>query len=261
MLNIAKIIEHQWFERVVIFAIAVNAALLGLETLPGVMNRWGDILLTIDFIFIAFFTLEIVLRIAVQKVGFFSNGWNLFDFAIVAITLMPFFGNLSVLRAFRILRALRILSVIPAFRSVIQGFFASLTGLLSVSAVLFLVIYISSVLAVKLFGSAFPTYFGDLFVALFTLFQILTLESWGAIVRDVMTVYPYAWIFFLPYIMVTAFAVFNLLIGIIVNSMQRAHEEESKETIAAVERVTTEEYKALEAKIDKLRDEIRTLIK
>lgn len=251
--------SHRYFERIVIGAIALNSLILGLETLPGVMAKWGPFLIAVDMAFIAFFTIEIVLRITTQGRTFFKSGWNIFDFVIVAVTLMPFLGNLSVLRAFRILRALRILSVIPAFRTVIQGFFASLSGLLSVSAVLFLVVYISAVLAVKIFGDSFPSYFGNLFVSLFTLFQILTLESWGSIVREVMSEYPYAWAFFLPYIMVTAFAVFNLLIGIIVNSMQRAHEEETRETIEAVERITTAEYKILSEKLDALREEIKKL--
>jgi voltage-gated sodium channel len=159
---------------------------------------------------------------------FFRSGWNLFDFVIVGIALVPAAQGLSVLRALRILRVLRILSVVPSLRRVVEGLMTALPGMGSVFLLMSIIFYIGAVMATKLFSDSFPEWFGTLGHSLYTLFQIMTLESWSmGIVRPVLEVYPYAWAFFVPFIMVTTFAVVNLIVGLVVNSMQDAHAEES----------------------------------
>lgn len=223
------IVTASWFEWSIITIITLNAITLGLETVPSVMTLWGPIIQSLDMLFVGIFTVEIILKLIAYRFHFFKNGWNNFDFVIVAISLVPFFGNLSVLRALRILRVLRLVSVVPQFRRVVQGFFDTLSGLFAVGGVLSIIFYVAAVMATKLFGEAFPEFFGSIPTSLFSLFQIMTLESWSmSIVRPVMEVYPYAWTLFVPFILITTFAVLNLLIGIIVNSMQNVHEEEEK---------------------------------
>ena len=187
----------------------------------------GPLILALDTLCLAIFVVEIAAKLFAQRGQFFRKGWNLFDFVIVGIALIPGSGAFSVLRALRVLRLLRVLSVAPSMRRVVEGLVTALPGMASVFLLMALLFYIGAVVSTKLFGAVFPDWFGTLGLSGYTLFQIMTLESWSmGIVRPVMEVYPYAWLFFLPFILVTTFAVVNLLVGLIVNSMQNAHSEE-----------------------------------
>ena len=160
MQRMQAFIDRPGFGRFITAVIMLNAVVLGMETSPYLMERWGGLILAADRICLGIFIVEIALKLTAQRQRFFLNGWNLFDFVIVGIALIPAAGGLSA----------------------------------------------------------------------YTLFQIMTLESWSmGIVRPVMQVYPYAWLFFVPFIMITTFAVVNLLVGLIVNSMQDAHHAEDGE--------------------------------
>ncbi|MBO6601614.1 MULTISPECIES: ion transporter [Paracoccaceae] len=212
----------------IIGVIIFNAILLGMETSPTLMNAAGPLILLLDRICLSIFVIEIALKLIAHRLNFFRSGWNNFDFVIVGIALIPAGQGLSVLRALRILRVLRVISVAPRLRRVVEGFVTALPGMGSVFLLMAIIFYIGAVMATKLFGASFPEWFGTLGRSLYSLFQIMTLESWSmGIVRPVLEVYPYAWVFFVPFIMMTTFAVVNLLVGLIVNSMQDAHAEES----------------------------------
>ncbi|HDR28422.1 ion transporter [Rhodovulum sp.] len=207
--------------------ILFNAVLLGMETSDEIMAEAGPLILMLDKLCLAIFVAEIVAKLVAYRLSFFRSGWNIFDFAIVGISLVPGAQTLGVLRALRILRLLRVISVAPRLRRVVEGFITALPGMGSVFLLMGMIFYIGAVMATKLFGDAFPDWFGTLGLSAYSLFQVMTLESWSmGIVRPVMEVYPYAWAFFVPFIMVTTFAVVNLLVGLIVNSMQDAHHEE-----------------------------------
>ncbi|GIT92634.1 hypothetical protein JANAI62_31290 [Jannaschia pagri] len=234
----------------IIGVIVVNAIVLGLETVPPVMESIGPVLVAVDQACLAVFVVELVLKMIAQGRRFWTQGWNLFDFAIVAIALVPNAGPFSVLRALRILRVLRIVSVFPRLRRVVEGFVTALPGMGSVFLLMGIIFYIAAVMATKLFGTSFPQWFGDLGSSGYSLFQIMTLESWSmGIVRPVMEVYPHAWLFFVPFIMVTTFAVVNLLVGLIVNSMQDAHAEESNAATDAYRDEVLERLKAIEGQL------------
>ncbi len=222
----------KWLDRpmvgnFIIAVIIVNAIILGLETSKPIMAQFGGLILAIDQACLAIFVIEIGAKLIARGARFFRDGWNLFDLAVVAIALVPASGGLSVLRALRILRVLRVVSVAPRLRRVVEGFITALPGMGSVFLLMSIIFYIGAVIATKIFGTDFPQWFGSLGHSGYTLFQIMTLESWSmGIVRPVLEVYPYAWAFFIPFILVTTFAVVNLLVGLIVNSMQDAHQEE-----------------------------------
>lgn len=221
-----SIVESKRFQNLIIAAIILNAIVLGLETAPGLVGDYYPVILALDWVFLAIFICELALKIYALRSNFFKSGWNLFDFAIVGISILPFIDGLSVLRSLRILRVLRLLSVVPQFRKITQAFFDSLAGLTMISAIIGLIFYIAAVMSTKLFGPSFPEWFGTIGRSLYTLFQIMTLESWSmGIVRPVMEVHPLAWLFFVPFILVTTFAALNLLIGVIVNSMQTLHDD------------------------------------
>ncbi len=234
----------------IVGVIVFNAIILGLETYPAVMDRAGPLLIALDSICLAIFTVEIAAKLYVDRLRFFRSGWNVFDFVIVGIALVPAAGGLSVLRALRILRVLRVISVLPRLRRVVEGFITALPGMGSVFLLMGLVFYIGSVMATKLFGAAFPEWFGSLGASAYSLFQIMTLESWSmGIVRPVMEVYPHAWAFFVPFILLTTFAVVNLLVGLIVNSMQDAHAEEANTATDAYREQVLERLAAIEARL------------
>ena len=210
--------------------ILFNAVLLGMETSPTIMNAAGGLIRTLDGLCLAIFVIEILLKLYARRLRFFRSGWSVFDFVIIGISITPGAQGVSVLRALRILRVLRIISVAPSLRRVVEGFVRAVPGMGSVFLLMAVIFYIGSVMATKLFGGSFPDWFGTIGHSAYSLFQIMTLESWSmGIVRPVMQQYPYAWAFFVPFIMVTTFAVVNLLVGLIVNSMQDAHNEEASE--------------------------------
>ncbi len=214
----------------VIVVILINAVTLGLETSDIAMATAGTLIIAIDRICLAIFVTEIVLKLVAHGPRFFRSAWNLFDFVIVGIALVPGAQGMSVLRALRILRVLRVISVAPRLRRVVEGFITALPGMGSVFLLMAIIFYIGAVMSTKLFGDSFPEWFGTLGRSGYSLFQIMTLESWSmGIVRPVMEIYPYAWMFFVPFILVTTFAVVNLLVGLVVNSMQDAHAEETNQ--------------------------------
>ena len=240
------LIESSRFQNAILAVIVINAIIIGMETSPVVMARYGSILGALDQIAIGIFIVEILLKLFVYRLTFFKNGWNIFDFTIVAVALLPTGGSLAVLRALRILRALRLVSAMPKMRKVVQGLFAAIPSMGTVIILLALVFYIAAVMATKLFGDAFPQWFGSIGATLYSLFQIMTLESWSmGIVRPIMEVYPWAWMFFVPFVLVTSFVVLNLFIAIIVNAM---HEEADEEQTAQRDEIL-EEIRALRREV------------
>ena len=206
----------------------INAIGLGLETSAATMARFGAIISLLDRVAIAIFVAELALKLFVYRLQFFRNGWNVFDLAVVSAALVPSSTQVSVLRALRVLRALSLVSVVPSMRRVIVGLFMAIPSIGTVIVMLVLLFYISAVMATNLFGGAFPEWFGSFSASLYSLFQIMTLESWSmGIVRPVMEVYPYAWAFCVPFILLTSFIVLNLFIGVIVNAMSKATDEEA----------------------------------
>ncbi len=237
----------------ILFVILFNAILLGLETSVTMKSMFGGLIDWLDTLCLTIFIIEIALKLIAYRFGFFKSGWNIFDFLIVGISLVPGAEGLSVLRALRILRLLRVVSVAPSLRRVVEGFVTALPGMGSVFVLMALIFYIGSVMATKLFGTSFPDWFGTLGLSAYSLFQIMTLESWSmGIVRPVMEEYPYAWAFFVPFIMVTTFAVVNLLVGLIVNSMQDVASEDADAATDKYRDDMVERLKAIEDKLDRL---------
>jgi voltage-gated sodium channel len=249
-------LESSRFGNFILGVIIFNAILLGLETSKTFVNATGPVVGMLDNVCLGIFVIELLLKMFVYRFRFFTDGWSVFDFIIVGISLVPATQGLSALRALRILRVLRLVSTAPRLRRVVEGFITALPGMASVFTLMALIFYIGAVIATKLFGGSFPEWFGTLGRAGYSLFQIMTLESWSmGIVRPVMKTYPYAWLFFIPFIMVTTFAVVNLLVGLIVNSMQDAHAEESNAETDAYRDEVTARLVAIEERLDALLDQ------
>ncbi len=250
-MRLGPIIEDPRTERTIMLLIVLNAIILGLETSKSAMVAAGPALKMADQIILGIFVVELAVRMIVHGAKFWRDPWSLFDFSVVAIALIPASGNLSVLRALRIVRALRLISAIKSMRRVVGGLLHAIPGMGSIVALLGLVFYVFSVMATKLFGADFPQWFGTIGESAYSLFQIMTLESWSmGIVRPVMETHSWAWAFFVPFILITSFTVLNLFIGIIVDAMQTQHEAEA-----------AEEQASTKAELDEILEEVRALRK
>lgn len=230
-------IESPLPRNTIIGLIIINAIALGLETSEPVVRLFGDALKVLEVAILAVFVAEILAKLVAWDWRFFRNGWNVLDFAIVGISLVPAAGSLAILRSLRILRVLRLLSTVPRLRRLTESLLAAIPSIGWITLMLGLVFYIFAVIGTNLFGDTFPDWFGTLGRTLYTLFQVMTLESWSmGISRPVMQAYPWAWLYFVPFILVSAFTILNLFIGIIVSTMQATHWEEEE-----VKRLETEQ--------------------
>ena len=220
--TLGEFVEERFFQNAITILIVLNAITLGLETNQNIMLDYGKELHLFDNLVLAIFCIEISIKLLNRRLDFFKKGWNIFDFVIVSVALVPSSGPLEVLRTLRIFRAMRLISVVPSMRKVIQALFLAIPGIFSVGSIIMLIFYVSSVLTTNFFGAEFDEWFGSIGRSMYSLFQIMTLESWSmGIVRPVMEIYPWSWIFFVVFILITSFAVLNLFIGIIVDAMQQ----------------------------------------
>ena len=214
-------IESAPVQHVIVGVILLNAVTLGMETSPFLVSRAGPVLLTIETAVLTIFVLEILLKLAAFGPRFFSSAWNVFDFVIIGISVVPAAGPLTVLRTLRILRALRLLRTLPRLRLIVEGVLRVLPDMGWVFLLLMVVFYVFGVIGTNLFRGAFPEFFGDLGRTMFTLFQVMTLESWSmAVARPVMDHYPWAWIYFVAFVLTASFIVLNLVIGVVVTAFQ-----------------------------------------
>lgn len=258
--RVRRLVEHPVFQKAIMALIVVNAVTLGFETSDRIMSAIGPVLKTFDVVVISIFCVEIVLRIYAHGLRFFRDPWGIFDFIVVTITLVPASDSFSVFRALRILRALRLVSAVPRLRRIVAALLHAVPGVGAIGALLMLVFYVFAVITTKLFGEAFPSWFGTIGESMYTLFQIMTLESWSmGIVRPVMEVHPWAWMVFVAFIILSSFTVLNLFIAIIIDSMQTLHETEHDQTVGEVSEVVHEEHTRRSAEFAELRREIREL--
>jgi voltage-gated sodium channel len=230
------LIEHPRFQRLIVGIILLNAATLGMETVPAIEADYAHLLSAVDHVALYIFVAELLAKVYVERSRFLRDPWNIFDAVIVGIALAPFAGGLSVLRSLRILRALRLLSVVPSLRRVVSALLRAMPGMSSIVLLLSLVLYVAAVMATKLYGETAPSRFGSLPTSLFTLYQTMTGDDWGNIAREVMRFHPAAWVFFTIFILVCTFVVLNLFMAVVVSAM----DEES-----AAERAELEDHETV----------------
>ncbi|MBE6380750.1 MAG: ion transporter [Lentisphaerae bacterium] len=257
-LNIfGKIVYSKFVQGFIIICIVLNSIQLGLDTSSWWRSTAGNFSKVLDMIFIWIFALEIVLKLCSDKHRFFTKGWNIFDFLVVAIAFVPGNGAFSILRVFRIFRALRLLYRIPRLRIITESLFSSIPSIGWICVLLSIWFYICSVIATSLFGSKFPEWFGSIAKSMYSLFQIMTLESWSmGIVRPVMAEYPYAWLLFVPFIIFATYTVMNLFIGIMVSAISDA---QNAKTDHNEEEQATSPEEAILAELRTIRSELEEL--
>jgi voltage-gated sodium channel len=251
--KVEDFVDNSIIQHAIVVLIILNAALLGLETSQDVMQAYGSELVLLDHFILGIFILELVLLIIARGTDFFKDPWSMFDFVVIAIALVPATESLSVLRALRVLRVLRLINKVESMRKVVGGLLSCLPSLASVVSLILIIFYVSAVIATNLFGQAFPELFGGMGNTAFTLFQVMTLESWSdGIARPVMEKFPYAWIFFIFFILIATFVIVNLFIAVIVDSLTSG--SSSEDTQAA-----RDQSDVLQSEMQAMRQELREL--
>lgn len=257
-------IETKQFQYTIIVLITINAITIGIETSQNLPESFALILYQLDKYILVIFTIEIMLKIVVYRHRFFMNPWNVFDFLIVAIALVPAAGPLHILRTLRILRTARLIKNVPKLRIIIESLIKSIPSIGWIGVLLFMIFYIFAVIGTDLYQANFPEYFGDMGKTFFTLFQIMTLESWSSgIARPMMLEMPYSYIFFIPFILLATYTTLNVFIAIVVNTMNEINRAEMKEEEERVKDFMHAEHqqmldflKVIDQKINKLEEKL-----
>lgn len=221
--SLGEFVLHRRTQTFIIWLIVFNAITLGLETVDPVMARYGEVLHILDTVILIVFVVEVVTKMIALGPRFVRDGWNVFDFIIVAISLIPAAGPLTVVRSLRVLRVLRLVNRMPQLRRIASAIITAVPGIGAIAALMLIIFYVGAVMATMLFGDAFPEWFGTIPASLYTLFQLMMLETMG-IIRPVMEVYPESWAFFVPFILVSAFVMLNLFVAVMVDTMSNLSE-------------------------------------
>ncbi len=251
---IRKIVEHKYFSAFIIILIIINWIVLWLATSKEFSVKFSDFLYLFDIIIISAFTLEAVLKIITYKKNYFKDWWNLFDFTIVVISLLPISWPFQILR---VLRLLRIIAFIPQMKKIVWALIKVIPWIISVTALLGLIFYIFAIVTTNFYWEKFPEWFWTIWNSFYTLFQIMTLESWSMwIVRPIMEVYPNSWFIFITFVLIATFIMINLVIWIVVEAMWEMNKQEELEIIWKIEdtgEVTKNDIIRLEKQIEELK--------
>ena len=256
MQTIEKLVKSSRFQNFIMGLIVLNGITMGFETSKSLALEYGTFFTLFNTFVVTVFTIEILLRISVYKTSFFKDPWSIFDFIIVAISLVPSSAGFEIFRVLRVLRLFRLITVVPQMRKIIVALLSVIPGIGSIAGLLTLFFYIFAIMSTQLFGERFPEWFGTLGESFYTLFQIMTLESWSmGVVRPIMEVYPLAWVFFVPFIFLSTFIIVNLIIAIVVDAMNEMNTNEEE---AIVQEIQSNEV-SMQQEIQNLRNDIHEL--
>jgi voltage-gated sodium channel len=257
-----RIVDSPAFITAVVVVILANALVLGLQTYPGIERGYGDLLDALNTGFLAFFVVEITLRIAAygrRPWRFFTDGWNVFDFLAVALAFGPGLReNSTVLRLARLARIVRVVHLLPDVRILITAVVRSLPPLASMAILTSVILFVYGMVGWQLFGDEIPNRWGTIGEAMLTLFVMLTLENFPIYMEQGMEIHPWSWMFFVSFILVAAFVVINVFIAIVLNSMEEARELERRAPLPGEEDVApvAERIAMLRTALDELEREL-----
>lgn len=249
-------IERDIVQSFIAFIIVLNAIILGLQTKADLSTELYNLLELMDIICLGIFVVELIIKMIAYNKRFIFNSWNLFDFVIVVGSIVFISSNLSIVRAFRIFRILKIITEFDELRILVKAMLKTIPAMLWSLVLLLIIFYIFAVFGTTLFSHEFPELFGDLGSSIFTLFQVMTFESWAtAVARPIMEVYPYSWIYFLIFILGTSITVLNVMVGIVVDAVSE---------ISAAEKMKAmqEQYKdstSVEMEIDAIKKHLEVI--
>jgi voltage-gated sodium channel len=259
-----RLVESRWFQHAVLGLIVVNAIVMGLETWPALAARWAGVFRTMNTLVQGAFIVELALRLVAhgnRPDRFFKNGWNAFDFSVVALSLLPAAGPFAtVARLARILRVGRLVSGMPELRLIIGTMLRSIPSMGHVVVLLGLLIYVYGVTGHHLFGAVDPEHWGTLGSAAQTLFFVITLEGWIEIMQASAPATPWASVYYVSFIIIAVFVVTNLFIAVVINNLEKVRSEEASNSASSEpppdDRQLLAEISELALRIDRLREAV-----
>jgi voltage-gated sodium channel len=262
MAPLRRLVDSPAFTGAVVAVILLNALVLGLQTYPRLEQDYGELLDLVNGLCLAFFVVEMTLRIASylpRPWNFFREGWNVFDFLAVGLAFVPGLqSNSTVLRLARLARIVRVVHLLPDVRILITAVIRSLPPLVSMAILTTLILFVYGMVGWQLFGDELPEDWGTIGEAMLSLFVMLTLEDFPQYMDAGMEIHPWSWVFFVSFILVAAFIVINVLIGIVLNSLEEARELERRESLAPGEAVPVlERIQILRSALDELEQELK----
>ena len=265
--ELRRIVHSHSFDAVILVVIVANAIVLGLQTYPSLMRRYGERLDLLNDVFLGIFVVELALRIASygrRPADFCRNGWDVFDFVVVAAAFAPGVRESStLLRLARLLRVVRIFRVLPDLRILVVGVVRSLPPLFSMTLLVTVILFIYGMVGWLLFADALPHRWGTIGEAMLTLFVMLTLEDFPAYMVAGMEVHPWSWVYFVTFVLIAAFLILNVLIGIVLHSLEEARELERRRRLGIghepdiAPAPVAERIAMLRAALTELEDELR----
>ena len=225
----SRIVNHHFFEKIIIGLIILNGVILGMETSTGLVAQYGQLFeLTSHFILLVFI-LEAAMKItavAPRLKLYFGSGWNLFDFSVVVLSLVPSTGEFAMIaRLARLLRVMRLISTIPELRLIVSTLVRSLPGMMHVISLMAVIFYIYAIAGFHLFNQHDPELWGTLGLSLLTLFRVVTLEDWTDVMYTAMDMHPLSWMYFVSFVVIGTFVIINLFIAVVINNLEEAKQE------------------------------------
>lgn len=258
----AQIAKSARFQAFIFGVIVLNAVILGLSTYESIDDSVGHLLVLVNEICVGIFLVELTIRIVAygrRPQDFFRDGWNVFDFVVITAAFVPGVReSTTLLRLARLLRVIRIVTVLPEFRVLVKGMARSLPPLGSIALMGVLLMYVYGMLGWILFHEGDPENWGTIGQSMLNLFVVLTLEDWPQYMRAAQEIYPWAWIYFVSYVMIASFLLFNVLIAVVLTSMEAARADDER-AARALRRELKRAEEAVRDEREELVDAMRSL--
>jgi len=252
MQKIEQIRDAKWFSNLTTFIILAYASVLGFKTIGEVETNYALFLQFADAFVTVYFVFEIAIKMAAEKkfLNFFKSGWNVFDFVIVVITLLPLeqSGFAAIARMMRVFRVLRLFTARPELKAIIDMLIKAIPSIIDIVILMFIIFYIYAIVGNFYFQDLPSGLWKDFLVSMLTLFRVLTFEDWTDVMYEAMEVYSWAWIYFVSFVIIAAFVFFNLFVAVIIGEMQKIQDAD-----------ITEEIHEDSKKLDLLLEEIKSL--
>ncbi len=257
VLKLKDIRDAKWFSNLTTLIIIFYASILGFKTLDEAAQPYGNILHILDYIVTVYFVIELTIKMAAEEkfLNFFKNGWNLFDFFIVAITLVPLENSsfAAIARLLRVFRVLRLFTARPELKAIIDMLLKAIPAIVDIVILMFIIFYIYAIMGSFLFAEMPSGLWENFLTAMLTLFRVFTFEDWTDVMYETMEVYPWSWAYFVSFIVITAFVFLNLFVAVIIGEMQKMQNKEMNDEIHEDSKkldLLLEEVRELRKKVD-----------
>ncbi len=232
---IKDIRDSRWFSNLTTIIIIVYASVLGFKTLDEAAQPYGNLLHIFDWIITIYFIVEIAIKMTAEDKlsNFFKSGWNNFDFIIVAVTLIPLENSsfAAIARLMRVFRILRLFTARPELKRIIDMLIRAIPSIVDIVILMFIIFYIYAIIGSFIFQHLPSGLWDNFLISMLTLFRILTFEDWTDVMYEAMEVYPWAWVYFVSFVIIAAFVFFNLFVAVIIGEMQKLQEADMKQEI------------------------------